>query len=791
MAWIVAGLLAAVAVAALVALVHTYRRYTSARSAGESAEARLARLGAAFAAGGAAAYYWAQDGTESASPNLAEFLGQPGSEPAGYANILGSLENDAAAALETAVARLRGAGKGFALRLMDRQGQRVFRAAGLRADADGDAVDMIWLDDVTEQAARIRALKDENDQLRTMIDALPVPIWRRDAAHRIVDCNQTYVRVVEAESRATVTAEGREITTGVIAGSGPALAAKATEAGEAQSERHHIVVGGARRMLELTEAPIAGGDGTAGVALDLTEVYESQSELSRHVSSHDEVLENLATAIVIFGADKRVKFFNSSYTKMWQLDDEWLSTEPDMSEVMEAQRERRLLPETADFPAFKRSQMKLFTSLIEPHEELVHQPNGATLRMVITPHPMGGLLYTYEDVTDKLALERSFNTLIEVQRETLDNMREGVAVFGGDGRIKLSNPVFARLWGLPDGSLDAEPHVSEVLEQAKDMFFHGGDWDAFKEEVIGRVTGRETRAGQFEMTDGKIVEFGFTPLPDGGMLASYLDVTDSIRVERALRERAEALETADKLKSEFIANVSYELRTPLNTIIGFTEILDNQYFGELNERQSEYASGILESSQRLLVLINDILDLATIEAGRMLLDVEPVDVKTLLDGVIGLSRDAAHEQELELVLECDANVGVLDGDERRLKHALFNLVSNAIKFTAPGGKIVLAARRTDTVLQVYVEDNGMGISDEDRERIFEKFVRGKSSDGRAVGAGLGLPLVKSLVELHGGDLSLESEPNQGTRITCSFPVAPEAGRVDSAEAAPEPRRAKA
>jgi hypothetical protein len=154
-AWIIAGLLAAVAVAALVALVHIYRRYISARSAGESAEARLARLGAAFAAGGAAAYYWAQDGTESASPNLAEFLGQPGSEPAGYANILGSLENDAAAALETAVARLRGAGKGFALRLMDRQGQRVFRAAGLRADADGDAVDMIWLDDVTEQAARI------------------------------------------------------------------------------------------------------------------------------------------------------------------------------------------------------------------------------------------------------------------------------------------------------------------------------------------------------------------------------------------------------------------------------------------------------------------------------------------------------------------------------------------------------------------------------------------------------------------------------------------------------------
>ena len=790
-AWSVAAGFGVLAAAALAALAYLWTRYTSARGEARTAAGRLAHLGAAIAAGGAGAYYWAENGDEAGSPNLAEFLGISGETPPTFTDLLGALEPDAAASLETAIGRLRITGKGFALRLKDREGNRIFRAAGARSNASAGAADILWLDDIGEQVKRIAALKQESESLRGLIDALPIPIWRRDATQKITDCNPTYARAVEAASRAAAIEDGSEITTGIIAEAGRSLAARASQSGEPQTERHHVVVGGTRRLLELREAPIGGNGGTAGAALDFTEVYEAQSELSRYVSAHDEVLENLATAIIIFGADKRVKFFNSSYTRMWQLDGEWLSTEPELGEVMEMQRERRLLPEAADFPAFKRSQIKLFTSLTEPREELVHQPNGATLRMVITPHPLGGLLFTYEDVTDKLALEASYNTLIDVQRETLDNMSEGVAVFGGDGLLKLSNPVYGRMWQFTPEFLASEPHVGSVLDKSMHLFIHGDDWPAFKQTVIDRITGRDARSGRIERTDGSVLEYGFTPLPDGGVLASYLDVSDSIRVERALRDRAEALETADRLKSEFIANVSYELRTPLNTIIGFTEILDNQYFGELNERQSEYAAGILDSSQRLLALINDILDLATIEAGRMLLDVERVDVRQLLDGVIALAGEAARERELRLNFECPPDIGEIEADERRLKHALYNLVGNAIKFSEPGGTVTLSARREKDSLLLSVADTGMGISDEDRERVFDKFVRGKSPDGRAVGAGLGLPLVKNLVELHGGSLSLESAPNKGTRITCRLPIDSEAAEIDPEIAPPEPRRAEA
>jgi len=776
---------AAVAIAAAGASVAiALRNRAGARAAARCAEVAAVRCQAVLVAGGVAACIWDGD-DEPTTLNLGSVLGLAEGSAAGFADILRAVDGDCAAQLQLSVDALRRSGTDFMLDLRSAGDRRTFRAIGRR----DSGTDVVWLQDISRDTAVRAAFESESATLRGLVEALPVPVWRRDESRAIVDCNQAYVSAVEAPSRAAVIDEHREITTGVIAGAGRGLAGRASQSGAAQSERHHVVVGGARRMLEFWEAPLTGG-GTAGLALDFSDVYEAQSELSRHVSGHGEVLENLTTAIIIYGPDKKVRFFNSAYTRLWQLDEAWLHTEPEMGEVLEALRERRLLPETADFPAFKRAQTKLFTSLIESHEELVHQPNGTTLRMRIVPHPLGGLLFTYEDVTDKLALERSYNTLIQVQSETLNNMSEGLAVFGSDGRIKLSNPVYARMWQLSEEFLDAEPHISEVLEAAKPLFRYGDDWPTFKADVIGRVTGREIRAGRLDQTDGSVLQYGFTPLPDGAVLASYLDITDSIRVERALRERAEALETADTLKSEFIANVSYELRTPLNTIIGFTEILDKQYFGELNERQKEYAEGILESSRRLLAMINDILDLATIEAGRMMLDVEPVDIRTLLDGVMSLSHEAAREHKLEVVLDCDRDIGVIEGDERRLKHALVNLVGNAIKFTSPGGMITLTARRDDSAVTMSVVDNGIGIPDEDRERVFEKFVRGKSAEGRSVGAGLGLPLVKSLIELHGGTLSLDSEPETGTKITCRFPLANSVVQPEPATVS-APRRAEA
>jgi len=440
-----------------------------------------------------------------------------------------------------------------------------------------------------------------------------------------------------------------------------------------------------------------------------------------------------------------------------------------MGEVFEALRERRQLPEHADFPAYKRALVRQLMGVIKPHEELVHLPSGSTLRMVAAPHPFGGVLLTYEDVTDTLALERSYNTLIEVQRETLDNLYEGVAVYGGDGRLKLSNPAFARLWGLDPAALASEPHVREIVEMARAYFPAAPDWPDLRDRIVARVAAREARAGRMERPDGSVLDYAAVPLPDGACLFTYLDVTDSARVERALRERNAALETADRLKSEFIANVSYELRTPLNAIIGFAEILNLQYFGSLNERQLEYSRGIVDASQRLLSLINDILDIASIEAGYLQLEREAVEIPALLADLQTIAAERARNRGLTLTVQCPPDIGTILADERRLKQAIYNLISNALNFTPTGGRVTVSAQREDGAVLFSVADTGIGIAPEDQEVVFEKFARGGHMAQEGGGVGLGLSLVKSLVELHGGTVTMQSAAGAGTRVTCRIP----------------------
>lgn len=604
---------------------------------------------------------------------------------------------------------------------------------------------------------RLASAEIDAARLRDLLDLVPSPIWWTGRNHTLGYGNSLFHHIAEPErtdpSSPTVQAIQR-------------LADRALATGRDQTESIQAVIDGMPRTFALTLRPF--GDGVGVVATDLSVLEVLQGDLSRHIAANDEVLESLRTAIAIYGPDRRLHFANTAFAKLWTLDKNWLETEPTIVEIMEVLREKRRLPEYADFPEFKRAQLALFQSLTETREELLHLPDEKTLRMVVTPHPLGGLLFTYEDVTDNLALERSYNTLIDVQRETLNNLHEGVAVFGTDGRLKLCNPAFAHIWQIPTVTLDAAPTFGQFLDLIGGLFEGITDWELEKKRVLNELLKRQPRRGVDTRADGSHIQYTSVPLPDGANLYTFLDITSRERVERALRERNQALENADRLKTEFIANVSYELRTPLNTIMGFAEILANQYFGDLTPRQHEYASGILDSSQRLLSLINDILDLASIEAGYMSLNVASTDLHTLLASVLSLTRERARSQQLTLQFDCPPNIGSIEADGRRLKQVVFNLLTNSCNFTPPGGTVTLSASRVPGEVIISVSDTGVGIPDSDQERIWERFERGPVF-GSQSGAGLGLSLVRSFIQLHGGRVEMESAPNRGTTVTCHLP----------------------
>lgn len=730
---------------------------------------------------------WSPDGTHAISPGFAGLLGLERCER--LEDIENALAPSDAAALNGAFGHLRRTGKPFQIVVTTADGGRVLELSGSRgagprgSSGGGESFDVLWARDIghltgeiTRQTQARMAALQTLEEIRTALDRVPFPIWLRRRDLSIAWCNKAYADALDLTRDEALERQG-ELVPASLDAPRRSLAEQARADGAARSETQHLVIDGARRLIEITEAPVAppaeapGAQAAmlVGYALDLTPQEDLRRELNRHIAAHGEVLEQLGSPIAIYGADTRLLFFNQAYVSLWSLDEGWLETEPTYGEVMEDLRARRRLPEHADFPRYKREQLSKFTSLIEPAEDLLHLPDGTTLRMLLVPHPFGGLMFILEDVTNALALESSYNTLMAVQQESLDNLAEGIAVFGGDGRLKLSNPAYARIWRLRPEDLNGEPHLVELVEKMKDFFDFGNDWDGFKNESIASTLERAARNGRIERADGPVVEFSSVPLPDGAVLTSFLDVTDSVRVEQALRERNAALEAADRLKAEFIANVSYQLRTPLNAIMGFAEILANQYFGELNDRQLEYSRAVLDSGQRLLLLINDILDLATVEAGFMVLERAPVDIPALLGSVLNLTRDWARKQNLKLEIEHADDIGTIEADEKRLKQAVFNLISNAIKFTPPGGRILVSAERVGGSFVLAVSDTGIGIPAADQERVFGRFERA-NPQARQTGAGLGLSLVKSFIELHGGRVEIESRVNEGTCIRCILPV---------------------
>ncbi len=734
-------------------------------------EALGARLGATLATVPGGFVTWLDGGDPAISDGLAAML-DDGSDFDAFLAKFGDTDREQ---ITRRVEGLRTRGEGFSLTMLTIDAGQALRIDGRRARHA--PLDVLWVADVTNETAvqsdtaiQLTAAQVERDGYRAMLDALPFMVWRRSRDLTLAQVNRAYVDAISPGAREddTRASELEDLEANIEA----QIAARAQSTGTPQSESRHVVIDGARRLLEFNEVP-ADDLGVIGYAVDFTQLEEVQEELSSHVAAQSDVLENLAVAVAIYGSDTRLKFYNSAYARLWDADPAWLDSEPTLGDELETLRDRRLVSEEVDFGAFKQEQVALFTSLIAPTETLVHLPDGKTLFKRITPHPLGGLMFTYEDVTDRLTMEAQYNTLIEVQRRTLDNLYEGVALVGPDGRLKLCNSAYSRIWQFSEADLAGEPQISVLVEKARHYYEVDDEatWDELRKKVISRLMSREPVSGNLDRADGTVIQYTGVPLPDGMMLMTYIDVSDSNRVERALRERNEALEEADRLKSEFVANVSYELRTPLNTIIGFAEVLDGDMFGPLNERQGEYMGGILEASEALLELINDILDLATIEAGYMTLDRGQFDIHTMIAGVFTLNRERARVKEQKLVLDCAPDIGSMYADERRLKQVLFNLVSNAIKFTPERGVITLSSKVNGDDVEFRVADTGVGIHADERERVLEKFERGNRPRGRqsGVGAGLGLSLVKSFVELHGGDVEIESEPDKGTAIVCRLP----------------------
>jgi signal transduction histidine kinase len=719
------------------------------------------------------------DGRIETDPHLVRELGLTG-VPKVIADLRGNDSGIVAEDLDTlaaAVETARASASRIAAKVRVGGSSRAFQVRGGPAPApEPPGTLLLWFFETSAEeeeraklALRLRQTEAALGSLTHLIEAAPFPMWYRGPDLKLGLVNSAFVDAVEGRDAQDVIERRAELVDAQNESSAIETAREAQDSGSVVSRMQPAIIHGQRRMLRIVNVPLSSG-AVAGFAVDVQDLEDARAELARHMESQRELADRMTAGTAQFDPDRSLKFFNRPFAVMTQLDPEWLAEKPEFDRLIDRMRDHQRLPEVRDFPAWKEERRAWFTSAEEVIEEEWMLAGGDHIRVVAQPLPDGGLRLFLEDRTEQLRLASARDTLLRVRAATFDNLFEAISVFASDGRLYTWNSRFIEDWELDEEWLTTHPRVDELVPAMARKLVNPTAAAQIREMVRQTTNERQSSTGRITMTDGRHFQFAAVPLPDGNALLTMVDVTDSTRIEAALRERATALEEADRVKTNFVANMSYELRTPLTSIGGFAELLGGGYAGDLTPKARDYVSAILESVERLSKLINDVLDLTTGDTRGVALEKERVDIAGLCRAAAETAKARAAEKGQKLDVDISPLAGHVFGDARRLRESVEHVLQNAIAYTDRKGRISLSATGDKKKAVIRIEDNGSGIEADDLPRVFNRFDRVVEAGVRGEAAlGLGLPLTQQFIEAHGGTVELDSEKGKGTTVTLTIP----------------------
>jgi signal transduction histidine kinase len=677
-------------------------------------------------------------------------------------------------ALDANVRETQRSGKAFMQKLSLRGSERRLLVRGNIADAQiyPNGAALLWFFDLTDTVKEAEQLENEAKTARNafaalvgLIEAAPVPMWHRGPDLRLSFVNRAYVDAVSGDDSDAVIEDEVELVEPVNGETAMSHAAKAREAGQPMERVVSSTLAGERRQMRVFDIPL-GDTGIAGLAIDVQELMDAKGDFRRLADAQRDLLDKMSAGVAQFDPDRTLSFANLPFQRTFAFREEWLNAKPELARVFDRMRENGKMPEVRDFPLWRAERENWFLSAA-PVEENWLLPDGTHLRLLAQPTPDGGLILIFEDRTEQAQLASARDTLLRVRTATFDNLFEAIAAFASDGKLSIWNRRFGEIWGVEEDALAKHPRFDELLGSLAGRLKKASHVSVLRELLQMTISRREARRSQMEFADGRIFQLSTVPLPDGNALLAMIDVTDSAQVELALRERATALAEADAIKGRFLANMSYEFRTPLTSIAGFAELLQQGIAGDLTEQAKEYVDAIAKSADRLSQQINTVLDFSQSEAGALPIARKPLEVKALLDSLAQRSAALAEERGVTVSIDTQDSAGSLDGDEKRLSQALTQLLDNALLYGREGGKVLLHASGDRRNVMLVVSDDGPGMDARAQSAALDGFARSQAGEGG--GQGLGLPLARQLVESHGGKMTLESRVGEGTTVIIKLP----------------------
>ena len=472
---------------------------------------------------------------EHCSRRLAVMMNLPEGTKSSFDEILKNFYKEDLKRLQKYIDLLREDGVSFDDEFIIKNNNKRLRLSGVRINGiDGNIYcDMIWFRDISLESQTINELESEKRnwfkqiiQLEDLINNIPYPVWMRDDKLNIFQINKKYMEFFESKSREDILLNHLEITNVNGENISQNLAFLAHSINKTKKQTVNIIKNGERKVYEVVESPFHVEDSldkiyTVGALIDITELDDFKRNLKIHQNAHLEIMGKLGTAFAVFDQNQKLAFYNKAFVQLWKLDDVWLEQQPNYSAFLDILREKRLLPEVPDYIAFKTGEQKDFQTIIETKEDMLHLPNEQTIRRVRIPHPMGGLVLAYEDVSDKLATRRAYNSLLSVQKEILDNLFDAVVIFGSDGHLNFFNQAYLKLWQINDGVLEQDPTLSELIDMQQKFFTKVDDWKSLKNDIINHISSFTTKTFILNRDDIDQVEVMSKNLSDGSIMITY------------------------------------------------------------------------------------------------------------------------------------------------------------------------------------------------------------------------------------------------------------------------------
>lgn len=632
---------------------------------------------------------------------------------------------------------------------------------------------LIWVFDFSESESELTQLREDAARAKGdfaalvgLIEAAPIPMWFRGPDSKLRLVNKAYVKAVGAPSAEETVERQLELVEPVDGLTAAQIASQAAEQNLSIERIVATTIDGQRRSLRVSDLPL-GSDGVAGYAVDIEEMEEQARSFRAFRDAQRSMLDQLSIGVAQFDAERKLAFANQPFRRTFGISPGTVSIGTTFERLMSDAREQGRTPEVRDFPAWRAEHVEWFNSG-EAQEEAWPLSGGTHLRIIAQPMPDGGLVLIAEDRTEQLALSATRDTLLRTRTAIFDSLFEALAVVAPNGTLQLWNRSFAGVWALDADMLDAHPNAGKLLEEIAPNLARPKQVKAIGEVIRAATLDRKGSAGRVQMADGRTLEFAGVPLPDGNGLLTTLDITDSQMAEDALRQRAEALEEADAVKTRFLANMSYEFRTPLTTIGGFAELLEAGVAGDLTEQGQEYVAAILSSVERLTEQVENVLDLSQSEAGLLPIAKERIELLPFVTRIVRERERAITDAGLTLDLRGGAG-GKLDADQRQLGRAIGHLLDNAIAATPKGGKILVDVGKPRGIARIVVSDNGRGMAKDELSRVLDGLRPAPGGKGLERRQGLGIPLARQLIEAHGGTLEIISRKGAGTSATILIP----------------------